>query len=60
MNIAEKNIPQDGKIQNNYRENNDFRVSTLPTVYGEKLVIRILYKNEKIADLKIFRIFKRR
>lgn len=52
MNIAEKNIPQDGKIQNNYRENNDFRVSTLPTVYGEKLVIRILYKNEKIADLK--------
>ncbi|EPY2301428.1 GspE/PulE family protein [Clostridium sporogenes] len=51
MNIAEKNIPQDGKIQNNYRENNDFRVSTLPTVYGEKLVIRILYKNEKISDL---------
>ncbi|NFV11874.1 type II/IV secretion system protein [Clostridium sporogenes] len=51
MNIAEKNIPQDGKIQNNYRENNDFRVSTLPTVYGEKLVIRILYKNEKIKGL---------
>ncbi|EKO1911791.1 type II/IV secretion system protein [Clostridium botulinum] len=51
MNIAEKNIPQDGKIQNNYRENNDFRVSTLPTVYGEKLVIRILHKNEKISDL---------
>ncbi len=51
MNIAEKNIPQDGKIQNNYRENNDFRVSTLPTVYGEKLVIRILYKNGKISDL---------
>lgn len=24
----------------------------MPTVYGEKLVIRILYKNEKIADLK--------
>lgn len=51
MNIAEKNIPQDGKIQSNYRENNDFRVSTLPTVHGEKLVIRILYKNEKIVDL---------
>ncbi|NFN88537.1 type II/IV secretion system protein [Clostridium sporogenes] len=51
MNIAEKNIPQDGKIQNNYRENNDFRVSTLPTVYGEKLVIRILYKNGKIKGL---------
>ncbi len=51
MNIAEKNIPQDGKIQNDYRENNDFRVSTLPTVHGEKLVIRILYKNEKIKGL---------
>ncbi|EJO5346967.1 type II/IV secretion system protein [Clostridium botulinum] len=51
MNIAEKNVPQDGKLQNNYRENNDFRVSTLPTVHGEKIVIRILYKNEKIAQL---------
>jgi len=47
MNIAEKRIPQDGKstFQDNDRSY-DFRVSSLPTAYGEKLVIRILYKSE--------------
>jgi len=47
MNIAEKRIPQDGKstFENNNRSY-DFRVSSLPTAYGEKLVIRILYKSE--------------
>lgn len=42
MNIAERRVPQDGKI--NLEINNllyDFRVSTLPTIHGEKLVIRI-------------------
>ena len=43
VNIAEKRIPQDGRIKQ--KINNieyDFRVSTLPTVYGERIVIRIL------------------
>ena len=45
MNIAERRIPQDGRI--NYvisGKEFDFRVSTLPTVFGEKFVIRILDK----------------
>lgn len=42
MNIAERRIPQDGKISLTF-ENNlfDFRVSTIPTINGEKIVIRI-------------------
>ena len=43
INIAERRIPQDGRIK--YTLNGikyDFRVSTLPTVYGERIVIRIL------------------
>ncbi|OFI07574.1 type II secretion system protein E [Clostridium acetireducens DSM 10703] len=51
MNIAEKRMPQDGKIRlniNNY--NYDFRVSSLPTISGEKIVIRILYDiNRKVS-----------
>lgn len=46
MNIAERRIPQDGRI--NMVINNieyDFRVSTLPTVHGEKFVIRVLDKS---------------
>ena len=43
INIAEKRIPQDGRIQMAIGgKNYDFRVSTLPTVFGEKIVIRIL------------------
>ena len=43
LDIAEKRIPQDGRIQYNVGEEQfDFRVSTLPTHYGEKTVIRIL------------------
>ena len=45
LNIAERRVPQDGRINmliggNEY----DFRVSTLPTVFGEKFVIRVLDK----------------
>lgn len=43
MNIAERRIPQDGRINQQINGvDYDFRVSTLPTVYGEKIVIRIL------------------
>ena len=52
IDIANKLIPQDGKmtqkIDGLYY---DFRVSSLPTMYGEKLVIRILYKSEKFINL---------
>ncbi len=42
MNIAERRVPQDGKINLFFNDKNyDFRVSTLPTIHGEKIVIRI-------------------
>ena len=45
ISIAERRIPQDGRISMTINETDyDFRVSTLPTVYGEKFVIRILDK----------------
>lgn len=46
LNIAEKRIPQDGRI--NFRLKNrsiDIRVSTAPTIYGEKVVMRLLDKS---------------
>lgn len=52
MDIATKLIPQDGKITENIDGiDYDFRVSSLPTMYGEKLAIRILYKSEKFINL---------
>ena len=45
LNIAERRVPQDGRINLVINGTEyDFRVSTLPTVYGEKFVIRILDK----------------
>lgn len=45
LNIAERRIPQDGRINLTVGgKEYDFRVSTLPTVFGEKFVIRILDK----------------
>lgn len=46
MNIAEKRLPQDGRIDKDIDNNIvDLRISTIPTVYGEKIVIRILNRN---------------
>ena len=46
LNIAERRVPQDGRINLTIGgKEYDFRVSTLPTVYGEKFVIRILDKS---------------
>jgi type IV pilus assembly protein PilB len=48
INITLKMLPQDGKFE--FSENNanyDFRVSSIPTINGEKFVIRILYKSKK-------------
>lgn len=53
MDIAEKRIPQDGKITVLFHERSlDLRVSTLPTQYGENVVIRILNAQSAILDLK--------
>ena len=53
LNIAEKRIPQDGRIQTNIGGKQiDMRVSILPTVHGEKTVIRILAKNDANLNRK--------
>jgi len=52
LNIAEKRIPQDGRLS--LRVNNrslDLRLATLPTVHGEKIVIRILDKTNALLRL---------
>ena len=47
MDIVEKRIPQDGRAVLSVKETElDMRTSTLPTIYGEKVVIRILRRNE--------------
>lgn len=47
MNIAEKRIPQDGRVESVIGNKEiDMRISTLPTVYGEKAVIRLLDKSQ--------------
>jgi len=53
MNIAERRVPQDGRIrlQLSKKRNIDFRVNTLPTLYGEKIVLRILESNFGQLDL---------
>src|SRR5438445_778195 len=55
INIAERRIPQDGRISLNVAGKPvDLRVATLPTVYGEKVVMRILDKTQarlSLADL---------
>lgn len=57
MDIAEKRKPQDGKILiKNSKGSFDCRISTIPVIYGEKMVIRILYKEKldhSIDSLKL-------
>ncbi|MGL5694861.1 MAG: GspE/PulE family protein [Peptostreptococcaceae bacterium] len=46
MDITEKRLPQDGRIDLTIDKNSiDIRVSTIPTIYGEKIVLRILNRN---------------
>ncbi len=47
MNIAEKRLPQDGRIEIKIGDKNiDIRVSTIPTAYGERVVLRLLDKTK--------------
>jgi type IV pilus assembly protein PilB len=53
LNIAERRVPQDGRVR--YKDKNievDLRLSTLPTVYGEKSVMRILKKASNIPEIE--------
>ena len=57
LNIAERRVPQDGRIKLKIGAKViDFRVSTLPTLFGEKVVLRILDKGNLSLDLSTFGI----
>lgn len=52
INITEKRVPQDGKFRLAYQGKDiDLRVSTYPTVLGEKIVVRILDRSQQIVGL---------
>ncbi len=55
LNIAERRVPQDGRIKLKVKHKVvDFRVSTLPVIFGEKIVLRILDKGNLTLDLEKF------
>jgi type IV pilus assembly protein PilB len=55
LNIAERRVPQDGRIKLRMKKRVvDFRVSTLPVIFGEKIVLRILDKQNLTFDLSRF------
>jgi len=55
LNIAERRVPQDGRIKLKFGSKViDFRVSTLPVLFGEKIVLRILDRGNLALDLKTF------
>jgi len=52
LDIAERRVPQDGRVSLRVRGRDiDLRVATLPTIYGEKVVLRILDKDDAILAL---------
>ena len=56
LDIAEKRLPQDGRIKIRFSDNGqtkdiDFRVSCLPTLFGEKIVMRLLDKGKLMLDM---------
>jgi len=55
LNIAERRVPQDGRMKIKIGNRViDFRVSTLPVIFGEKIVLRILDKGNLTLDLSKF------
>jgi type IV pilus assembly protein PilB len=55
LNIAERRVPQDGRIKLKIGNRIiDFRVSTLPVLFGEKIVLRILDRGNLALDLEAF------
>lgn len=53
MDIAQHRLPQDGRCNVRIRQQDiDLRVSTLPTIYGEKVVLRLLKKSEGLLSME--------
>ena len=52
LDIAERRLPQDGRISVKFQNREiDLRVSSLPTIFGEKIVMRVLDKTSTVLDL---------
>ena len=52
LDIAERRLPQDGRISVKFQNREiDLRVSSLPTIFGEKIVMRVLDKGTTVLDL---------
>ncbi|MGE0083330.1 MAG: type II secretion system ATPase GspE [Desulfococcaceae bacterium] len=52
MNIAEKRLPQDGRLQVKIGDQDiDVRISTIPTAFGERVVLRLLNKSGSLLEL---------
>lgn len=53
LDIAERRLPQDGRVQVNTQGRSiDLRFSSLPGIFGEKIVMRVLDKNQSILDIQ--------
>lgn len=60
MDIAEKRIPQDGRATVRFEDRTlDIRIATMPTVYGEKIVMRLLERSQGVVQLKDLHFSKR-
>ena len=60
MDIAEKRVPQDGRATVRYEDRTlDVRIATMPTVYGEKIVMRLLERNKGNVSIKDINFSKR-
>jgi len=58
LDISERRLPQDGRIKirttfNGRKKELDYRVSTLPTLFGEKIVLRILDRDVLPLDMSL-------
>jgi type II secretory ATPase GspE/PulE/Tfp pilus assembly ATPase PilB-like protein len=60
LNIAEKRVPQDGRVQIKVADQAiDIRVSILPANYGERVVMRLLYKSKGMVELEQLNLSER-
>jgi type IV pilus assembly protein PilB len=55
LNIAERRLPQDGRLKLRFGQGRemDFRVSSLPTLFGEKVVLRLMDNRDSRFDLNL-------
>ena len=61
LDISERRLPQDGRILYHRGERKfDLRVSSLPTIYGEKVVLRLLTRHAELLELRKPRLLSAR